>query len=475
MFVVDDKSIQVMDDLSLGEISEFCWHFSAKLQSLPAKGVLALCELSNEITRLLVLGAWHAGWTVALLPEHFCTKQKASALKLSGASILITQDESFDVIEVDLMMTLNANAPEHSFDLWLGVPTAQASVEGYSWSNTETALVLFSSGSTGEPKGICHSVRNMLISAHRFIKHFSINKHDLLLNCAEIHTMSGFRGSVMLPLLSACQLYDAPFQRSLSNVLTALEDSRATIAIVGPNLIRQMALIADKLAYLSQHLKAILSTGARLNLEDKQKLFGQAQIPVFDYYGLTETGGIVLGQTAHMTDEVTDALGKPCDGVMLKVITTDGYEHDQGIGELRIYADGLFLAYAGHQTELRSYFDTGDRVKIDSSGQVYWLHRIKNGYKATSTEWVYPDMVERWLKQHTSVTDATVNPILDATGRLRFHVYVAGITSAEFECWCKDTCGKLLAALGPDYNLLDWTLENNIARSALGKVTSKSQ
>ncbi len=469
MFVVQDNDVQVKDDLSLGEIAEFCWHFSVRLQNIKPTGTLALCDLPNELTRLLVLGAWHAGWAVAMLPAHFSKQQKAAALASCQVRMLIGADETLADLGIEHFLALQPESAPYCFDTWLGQPTENLAVAGYNWSPTATALILFSSGSTGEPKGICHSVQNMLISAQRFIQHFNIRQNDVLLNCAELHTMSGFRGSVMLPLLRACQLYDEAFARDLPSVMAALESCRATIAILGPNLVRQLAQLAAKVTHLNQHLRAIFSTGARLSPSDKQQLYNLAGLQVFDYYGLTETGGIVIGQTI-LTDAANPSLGQACTGVTLKIVAADGSEHDTGIGELRIYATGLFLAYTGHPEILRDYVDSGDRVEINASGLIYWLHRAQHGYKAASTEWIYPELVENWLKLQTEILDAQVSPFYDERERLRLLVRVTGIHPTDFASWCNSSTAKLVAALGRDYNILEWKLENNLTRSSLGKA-----
>lgn len=469
MFVVQDNCVLVKDDFSLGAVAELSWHFSMRLQRIKPTGTLALCDLSNELTRLLVLGAWHAGWAVAMLPSHFSVRQKAAALTSSQVCLLIAADETFAQFNIEHFFAIHTETSAYCFDSWLGHPTENESSNGCLWPKTTTGLILFSSGSSGEPKGICHSVQNMLISAQRFIEHFNIQQDDLLLNCAELHTMSGFRGSVMLPLLNACQLCEAAFPRDLSGVLAALERCRPTIAILGPNLVRQLAQLATKVTHLNAHLRAILCTGAQLNPSDKARLFNVAGLQVYDYYGLTETGGIVIGQSTGFTDPLRSPLGRACEGVTLKVLVADGSEQDTGVGELRIYASGLFLAYTGEAPQLRNYVDSGDQVEINATGAVFWHHRLQLGYKAASTEWIYPDLVESWLKRHTTIEDATVSPCHDANHRLRLLVQITGIHPVDFHAWCQHTTTQLLAALGRDYNILDWKLETSLTRSALGK------
>ncbi|CAA0099030.1 Plipastatin synthase subunit D [BD1-7 clade bacterium] len=470
MFVHSKTFTQVEDDGSLGELVSLSAQFSERLDTVTSRGVLALCGLPDDIGRLLVIGAWHAGWQVAMVPEHFSVSQRQVALQTLQPSLLIARNETLIEKAQVLSLVLETDCDTLALDHWLGDPSDTFSLaSGYRWDSLDTALILFTSGSSGTPKGVCHSLQNIVTSANRFIDQFQLHSSQTLLNCAESHTMSGFRGSIMLPLMSACTIYDGEFERDLAGVLTALEESSANVMIIGPSLVRQMARIGHKLTHLNQHLSLILCTGARLAAADKQHLYQTTRIMLLDYYGLTETGGLVIAESAQNYQPESSSLGSACDDVDIVVVDKDGNESPFGIGELRIYTTGLFLGYFGGSLTQRRYFDTGDCVHIHESGNVEWLYRINRGFKSASTEWIFPDAVESWLKNNTRILDANVTPIIDDADRVRFDVHIKGIAAKDFEAWSQTTRDQLVAELGSDYDILTWHVDEQLQRTGLGK------
>jgi long-subunit acyl-CoA synthetase (AMP-forming) len=242
--------------------------------------------------------------------------------------------------------------------------------------------------------------------------------------------------------------------------------------ITGPNIIRHLSMLGDKIANYTSNLRFILCTGAKLDRGDRQKLFATLNLKTIDYYGLTETGGLIIAESEKYYDPASKSLGKACDDVMLKVIDRDGIERDRGSGQLRVYCPSLFLGYLGDRIEARQYFDTGDMVDLDDRDRVTWLARIKIGIKAISTEWIYPEAVDGWLRKNTSIEDTHISVFYDKYDRPQFKVEIAGIEIDRWSRWVSDTESKLLLDLGSDYRVISWARVESIERSNLVKTKS---
>jgi acyl-coenzyme A synthetase/AMP-(fatty) acid ligase len=438
------------------------------------RGTLVLQNLPNDTASILVLGAWHAGWRVAILPPHLAPKNQQLLLTQLETSILV-RENSIDEVRLDrdneYISLVNANTESNSLIAWLehNCQSTNDLDASHIWTEAETALILFTSGSTGIPKGVCHSIASILASAERFAKHFEISARDKLLNTALLHTMSGFRCSILVPLVTGCQVNNLPVTGHIGQILELLERERSTVMITGPNIIRHLSMLGDKIANYTSNLRFILCTGAKLDRGDRQKLFATLNLKTIDYYGLTETGGLIIAESEKYYDPASKSLGKACDDVILKVIDRDGIERDRGSGQLRVYCPSLFLGYLGDRIEARQYFDTGDMVDLDDFDRVTWLARIKIGIKAISTEWIYPEAVDGWLRKNTSIEDTHISVFYDKYDRPQFKVEIAGIEIDRWSGWVSDTESKLLLDLGSDYRVISWARVESIERSNLGK------
>jgi acyl-CoA synthetase (AMP-forming)/AMP-acid ligase II len=439
------------------------------------RGTLVLQSLPHDLASSLVLGAWHAGWRVAILPPHLSTENQQLLLTQLETSILVSES-SIDEVTVDrhneYISLVNQNTESNSFSTWLAnncQSTNSFDAPSQIWTKTETAVILFTSGSTGTPKGVCHSLASILASAERFAKHFEISERDKLLNTALLHTTSGFRCSILVPIITGCQVNNLPVTGHIGKISELLDREQSTVMITGPNIIRHLSMLGDRIADYTSSLRFIFCGGAKLARQDREVLFAAISLKTIDSYGLTEAGGFIVTESAKSYDPASQSSGKACDRVILKVIDRDGVEHDRGSGQLRVYSPSLFLGYLGNPIEQQQYFDTGDLVDIDDLDRVTWLARLSSGIKATSTEWIYSETVDGWLRKNTSIEDVHISVLYDTYDPPQFKVEIAGIEIDRWSEWMSATYQQLLLDLGSDYRVISWVRVESIERSNLGK------
>ena len=356
--------------------SEFTRLLSGAFSSHKQQGCVAFLSVDAEDARLISLSAWHAGWKVMLLPESL----EADKLIAIGKDVDILvcrkpgQQQSLQKLAPVVLCLEDDDEDGDTLLSWLTNQTNFAEGSGHSWSESEPALVLFTSGSTGLPKGVCHSISNIVASAKRFIEHFDLGDNDILFNTAPLHMISGFRGSVLLPFFSKLSVTTLDGEANPDNIIRILQRDRPTTMITGPNIVRQLSMLTAKLSDHTRSLRAIFSTGAKLDRDCRTKIYRDLNIPVLDYYGTTETGGCVIGEFADDYRPQSMAMGKSCVNVRLRLI--DGNKSRKfGEGELRIYTDSIFLGYGGSELKPNEFYDTGDHVSISKKGDVTWPHR----------------------------------------------------------------------------------------------------
>jgi long-subunit acyl-CoA synthetase (AMP-forming) len=182
-------------------------------------------------------------------------------------------------------------------------------------------------------------------------------------------------------------------------------------------------------------------------------------IPVLNYYGLTETAGIVLGEkTGHRAQT---NLPPPCEGVE---VVLQSVEDSPTTFQLHVKSDNLFLGYLGENLYRRTSFHTGDLVRPAGKGGLTLIGRATEAVKSPSTEWIFPSLLENWLKERAYCTDAVVHGVPIPGG----HGLEAWVDTRESFNRCEIE-EAISATIGSDYRPVAWH-QAEIVRNALGKI-----
>ena len=439
---------------------------------------IVLCAVSVPLAQAISLGAWMAGFPVAYLDPALSKSQLDHALSQLGTTLNIGFPNCLSGPEEKL----NWLAPDadgrasNNLSDWLQRHCSEAQFIPHEWQDDECAVVIFTSGTSGMPKGVCHSIGNLMRSAQLFIKQFAIVSQDRLLNMAPLHTVSGLRVSVLVQLLTGCQLTKTPKAGDLEDILNVIREAEPTVVISGPQLIRQIAQLADKLDNKLESIRVFLSAGAKLDCRSRVKIWERHRIPVLDYYGLTETAGLVIaGKLDHYNPELT-SIGKACSGVTVDLAEVEGItDPSEEIGQLRIYSPNLFLGYLGESLHRRQYFDTGDLCMRDEAGNISLKGRLDHGVKASSNLWLFPQAVEQLLINRSDVADAFVRSEYDKYDRgfLRAKVVPANSEAID-DGWFTTLSKDIVDQFGPDYKAVEIEIASAIHRTALGKIIKDS-
>jgi acyl-coenzyme A synthetase/AMP-(fatty) acid ligase len=470
-----------LDAYQDSDSTELLYLMSIAFKAHKVQGVLALDRLDVENARLIMLAAWHAGWKVAVLPENMTQANKQLMLikldvdiciGIQGSNLLLKEDINCLQFFVDC----NDDLPvENDFLFWVEQLTHDISVFkalSHIWEPNSVGLVLFTSGTTGKPKGVLFSLQSIIRSTYNFVEHFSVRRDDCILNTAALYTIAGIRYSIILPLIHSSRVCVPNERIDLKNIITLLDTYQPSILITGPTLVQLMSLLSDKLAYAKLRLRLVLTGGAKLSEVHRQLVWNKLNIPILNIYGLTETVGTVLADPNYDNPFMASKGSKVFTGSRLKVITSDGVERDVGTGELRVYSNNLLLGYLGEERENPIYVDTNDQVEIDASGNVTWLHRLHNCVKGSSGEWVFAEAVDSWLSRQKYVSDSNSILTVSDEQRVIFNVDVSGVSTDIWGNWSAGIYVKLVKELGRDYQCIKLRRVEQILRSNQGKFES---
>jgi acyl-coenzyme A synthetase/AMP-(fatty) acid ligase len=445
-------------------------------QSLGEKQFVALCNVPIPLAQAVTLGAWLAGHPVAFINPGYTKVQLNEVLSKLGTCLKIGRPDCLEMLEnqSDWHTNLEETGDNNLFNR-LQPPALEETIVPYEWKDDECAAVIFTSGSTGTPKGVCHSLGNLIRATDLFIEHYSIEQHDRVLNLAPLHTTPGVRISIIVPLVTGCQLIEGPKVIDLGDVLDLFHNERPTVCICGPVFIRQLAMIADKLGDELSSIRIFKCTGSKLDRRSRTKLWEKCNIAVLDCYGSTEATFVIGEHIDHYQPEL-DIIGKPYPSITVELVEVEGFSNlELTMGQIRIHSPNLFLGYLGEPLARKRYFDTGDLGIRDAAGNIILKGRLDHGVKATSGLWLFPQAVEQLLVNRSDIADAHVRSDYDQYDRgiLLSQVIPTNPETAD-DGWLTTLKQDIEDQLGPDYKAVDIEIASVIVRTALGKIIKNS-
>lgn len=308
-----------------------------------------------------------------------------------------------------------------------------------------TAVILYTSGTSGLPKGVQLSVGNLAANVDQCIRWADFTKKDCFLGVLPQFHSFGFTVTTLLPLMLGCRgLYTARFQ--VSRVLELLRRQRPTALMAIPSMYNLLLVSKEARAEDFQSLRYIVSGGEPLPdavYDGFAKRFG---IRLCEGYGLTETAPVTNWTRPH--EERRGVVGRPLDGVEERIVDPDSGDtldpgHD---GEIRMRGDNIMVGYYKDPDATAAAFDedgffkTGDMGQLSSDGFLSITGRIKE-MLIIGGENVFPREIEDVLRRHPDVHDAAVIGMQDPMRGEVALAFVeleegAKVASAELRKYC---------------------------------------
>ncbi|MCS6913324.1 MAG: AMP-binding protein [Myxococcales bacterium] len=319
----------------------------------------------------------------------------------------------------------------------------------------EVASLIFTSGTTGRPKGVMLSHRNFTSLLSKLGGIFDLDKHDSLLSVLPLHHTFEFTAGLLMPLMRGAQItylseitpesiaaafrraqvtglvgVPALFQLLYRRILKQLTDIPAldspwTVRIfealvglmyklrdrahraLGVDLNLQRLLFLPVHRRLGGRLRLLISGGSALPIDIMKMLRGMG-LHLYEGYGLTEAAP-VLTVTRPGQPLALGSVGEPLPGIDLRLDQVD----ESGVGEIIASGPNVMVGYfedpvATAETIRNGFLHTGDLGRFDEKRRLYIVGRKKEVIIGLNGENVYPDEIEECYRHSPYIRELSV-------------------------------------------------------------------
>lgn len=271
------------------------------------------------------------------------------------------------------------------------------------------AIILYTSGTTGTPKGARLSHRMIMTNNQQTITHWELDANDRTAIFAPLFHTGGWN-VFTLPLLAIGGQFTLQNSFNPTSIITLIKQGHISVLFGVPTMFAQILEQWDLTPTEMSAIRFFISGGAPCPIElinaylDKGINFRQG-------YGMTEAGPNCFYFPADAVRNKAGSVGKPMPGTIIKI------SEGQKRGELTICGAHLFSGYFKNETETEKTLKngtvyTGDIAEIDQDGFFYIVGRKKEMY-ISGGENIYPTEIENQLMKHPNILEAAVIGIPD--------------------------------------------------------------
>ena len=370
----------------------------------------------------VALGAMAAGGTVTGVTPAASGHELTTQLADAGASVLVTLPSLVPAARPaaaaagvrDLVVLGRAEGATPILDLLAAGAAAHAGPPPRDPAPdpaTAVALLPYSSGTTGLPKGVELTHANLVTSVRQVGRGLRLTERDTMLAVAPFSHIMGFQATLAVPLAAGATVVAMP-RFDPGRFLELIERHRATVLVGAPPMLR--VLTAHPRADLSS-LELVICGGAALGPAAEEALAARLpQATVGQAYGLTETT-VGLSMPDRATGSVPGTVGRPLPNTELRVVDpATGRDLGPGEpGELLGRGPQVMAGYRNRPEATAAMVDpegwlhTGDLGLVDGGGNVVIVDRLKELIKVRGHQ-VAPAELEALLATHPAVADAAV-------------------------------------------------------------------
>ncbi|MCI8411404.1 MAG: AMP-binding protein [Clostridia bacterium] len=300
----------------------------------------------------------------------------------------------------------------------------------------ELRILLFTSGTTGNAKGVCLSQKNICSNITSIYGIVKVKRSDLFFSILPLHHTYECTIGFLLPIYSGASIAHC---EGLRYIAKNMQEFHPSVILCVPlllenlhkNIVKNMnKSLPEKYVKKNEnpysdlpfYMKSIVRTKVKNTLGGRLRVFivGAAapnpnivadfrslKLNVLQGYGLTECAPLVAGNTDFFQKD--DSAGLPIPNVEYKIDNPNS----EGVGEIIVKGPNVMLGYYENEKETRKalkdgWFHTGDLGKIDENGYLYITGRCKSVIVTKNGKNIYPEEVEYYLNDNPLISESLV-------------------------------------------------------------------
>ncbi len=483
-------------DFTYADLKDRTSRFSNVLQSLGISKGDRVYALLGRVPELYIsaLGTLRLGAVFCPMFSAFGPEPVKARMEIGGARVLVTsaalykrkvaawRDQLVHLDEV-LIIDCDGEPPEGTRDLRKLMAESSPDYDVAHTAPQDMALLHFTSGTTGKPKGAVHV--HEAVVAHNVTGKIALDLHpdDIFWCTADPGWVTGTSYGIISPLTNGVTMIVDEAEFDAERWYRILELERVTVWYTAPTAIRMLMKVGagPVEAHDLSHLRFMASVGEPLNPEAViwgNQTFGK---PFHDNWWQTETGGIMIANYAAM-DVKPGSMGKPLPGITAAIVekTETGVREivtPMTVGQLALRPGwpSMMRAYLHEEERYRKCFVdgwylSGDLAMCDTDGYFWFVGRDDDVIKS-SGHLIGPFEVESALMEHPAVAEAAVIGIPDETAGEVVKAFIAlkpGYEpNEELEL---DVLGHARRRLGPAVAPKQIAFRKNLPKTRSGKI-----
>ena len=455
--------------LSCREVDEQSEALAASLANLgiDAGDSIALVLPAWPEFAVTVFAAAKLGATIVPLNPRLPGSELRYMLRHSGAACAVTAEDAFGNDYLKLFEDLLEELPELGYVVTVGEEDLWYDDQIFQWEDLlsagsgrdfsvspadpdDTFAIVYTAGTTGKPKGVELTHRNLIHAAAATTAAAGLADGDVVVGVSALFHVFGLGPGLLGSLLGGAGLVLAE-GLDASDALDLVDRHRATVHYGIPTMFAREARVIESRGRRPESIRVCLVSGAPLKDDLARRIEEAFDAPVLASYSLTETAStLAVGRRDDPPDKRIFTVGRPIGGTTVRVTDDDGADlPPESVGELRVRGPGVMRGYHRQPKETAAAMDsqgflrTGDLGMVDEDGYLHLVGRradvvIRDGFN------VYPREIEDRLAAHPAVERAVVVGVGDeilgeAICACVVRVEGGVVTGNEIRDWCAAT------------------------------------
>ncbi len=459
---------------------------------------MAVWAPNHSLWIIATIGAQIAGGVLVPLNTRLKGREAGYILNNSGARLLFTVRDFLRtdytallageaLPALDRTVLLQGSADGRNSETWeaflqRGDTVPQATVDAAHRALTPDALsdLLFTSGTTGKPKGAMSQHRQTVVTSHAWAEAVGIAAGDNYLVVNPFFHSFGYKSGWLACLVAGARILPhAVFDAEA--VIHRIAAERVTVLTGAPTVFQSMLACPARAGADLASLRLAVTGGAVVPRQLVEAMHNDLGFRVtLTGYGLTETSGTVTVCAAEDSiDRVSQTSGRPIPGITVRSVDTDGKDVPPGTpGEILVRGFNVMAGYFNDQAataeaiDAEGWLHTGDIGIVDADGYLRITDRKKDVFIVGGFN-CYPAEIEELMLQHASIAQVAVVGVPDERlGEVpkAFVVLRPGtdLTEAELIAWSRQAMANYKVPRSVEFrSALPMTVSGKVQRFAL--------